>query len=149
MPWTLSSVRCPSSPSNPRTACAFGSRLADPPLSLTVSTILAGMRRSTGLTKMREEVEADRGGCSTGSSVKSERITGENTEMNKWVSKYLGVGEWVLDHLTAISPDRITVSMTWNFPSPGPLGIERTERIHLDEWMDTKIMTHHGLLGGS
>ncbi|KAI1182674.1 hypothetical protein F5B17DRAFT_435390 [Nemania serpens] len=53
--------------------------------AVLISTILAGMRRSTGLT------------------VRSERITGENTEMNKWVTKYLGVGEWVLDQSVAFA----------------------------------------------
>ncbi|KAI0533365.1 hypothetical protein GGR58DRAFT_506417 [Xylaria digitata] len=54
--------------------------------AVLISTILAGMRRSTGLT------------------VKSERITGENNgEMNKWVNKYLGVGEWVLDQSVAFA----------------------------------------------
>ncbi|KAI0466277.1 hypothetical protein F4859DRAFT_519296 [Xylaria cf. heliscus] len=53
--------------------------------AVLISTILAGMRRSTGLT------------------VKSERITGENGEMNKWVNKYLGVGEWVLDQSVAFA----------------------------------------------
>ncbi|KAI1193133.1 hypothetical protein F5X97DRAFT_315218 [Nemania serpens] len=53
--------------------------------AVLISTILAGMRRSTGLT------------------VRSERITGENTEMNKWVGKYLGVGEWVLDQSVAFA----------------------------------------------
>ncbi|KAJ8114838.1 hypothetical protein ONZ43_g4809 [Nemania bipapillata] len=53
--------------------------------AVLISTILAGMRRSTGLT------------------VKSERITGENGEMNKWVTKYLGVGEWVLDQSVAFA----------------------------------------------
>ncbi|KAI1823223.1 hypothetical protein F4861DRAFT_540216 [Xylaria intraflava] len=53
--------------------------------SSIVSTILAGMRRSTGLT------------------VKSERITGDSSEMNKWVTKYLGVGEWVLDQSVAFA----------------------------------------------
>ncbi|KAI0204352.1 hypothetical protein F4808DRAFT_456802 [Astrocystis sublimbata] len=52
--------------------------------AVLISTILAGMRRSTGLT------------------VKSDRITGDN-EMNKWVTKYLGVGEWVLDQSVAFA----------------------------------------------
>lgn len=36
-------------------------------------------------------------------SVRSERITGENSEMNRWVTKYLGVGEWVLDQSVAFA----------------------------------------------
>ncbi|TRX91581.1 hypothetical protein FHL15_007586 [Xylaria flabelliformis] len=53
--------------------------------AVLISTILAGMRRSTGLT------------------VRSDRITGENGEMHKWVNKYLGVGEWVLDQSVAFA----------------------------------------------
>ncbi|KAI1432781.1 hypothetical protein GGR50DRAFT_562308 [Xylaria sp. CBS 124048] len=53
--------------------------------AVLISTILAGMRRSTGLT------------------VKSDRITGDSPEMNKWVTKYLGVGEWVLDQSVAFA----------------------------------------------
>ncbi|KAI1809420.1 DUF1748-domain-containing protein [Poronia punctata] len=52
--------------------------------AVLVSTILAGMRRSTGLT------------------VKPERIH-ESSEVNKWVNKYLGVGEWVLDQSVAFA----------------------------------------------
>ncbi|CAN8101011.1 unnamed protein product [Discula destructiva] len=44
-----------------------------------VSTILAGMRRSTGLT------------------LKQEKIGTDNTEINKWVGRYLGIGESVFD----------------------------------------------------
>ncbi|KAI8944257.1 duf1748 domain-containing protein [Xylaria longipes] len=77
MPWTPSSVRLFL---NPRRLCDMINAAFT-----VVSTILAGMRRSTGLT------------------VKSERITGENGEMNKWVNKYLGVGEWVLDQSVAFA----------------------------------------------
>lgn len=48
-------------------------------------------------------MEADRTRRFTRSSVKSERISGENGEMNKWVNKYLGVGEWVLDQSVAFA----------------------------------------------
>ncbi|KAI0158317.1 hypothetical protein GGR57DRAFT_500428 [Xylariaceae sp. FL1272] len=53
--------------------------------AVLISTVLAGMRRSTGLT------------------FKSEKLTGENGEMNKWVNKYLGVGEWVMDQSVAFA----------------------------------------------
>lgn len=43
--------------------------------------------------------EADRGNPS---SVKSDRIH-ESGEVNKWVNKYLGVGEWVLDQSVAFA----------------------------------------------
>ncbi|KAI0390776.1 hypothetical protein F5Y17DRAFT_461450 [Xylariaceae sp. FL0594] len=53
-------------------------------LSLVLSTILAGMRRSTGLTVKPEQIH-------------------ESSEVNKWVNKYLGVGEWVLDQSVAFA----------------------------------------------
>ncbi|CAJ2499741.1 Uu.00g025940.m01.CDS01 [Anthostomella pinea] len=54
--------------------------------AVLISTILAGMRRSTGLT------------------LKSEQIAGENNkEVNKWVGKYLSVGEWVMDTSVAFA----------------------------------------------
>lgn len=30
-------------------------------------------------------------------------MAGENKEMSKWVDKYLGVGEWVMDQSVAIA----------------------------------------------
>ncbi|KAI0126734.1 hypothetical protein BJ170DRAFT_416841 [Xylariales sp. AK1849] len=48
--------------------------------AVLISTILAGMRRSTGLTP----------------SFQTEKI-GDNKEVSKWVEKYLSVGEWVMD----------------------------------------------------
>ncbi|KAI0020127.1 duf1748 domain-containing protein [Xylariomycetidae sp. FL0641] len=62
--------------------------------AVLISTILAGMRRSTGLTPFGDGVRP---------SVKTERIAGENNDVNKWVTKYLGVGEWVLDQSVAIA----------------------------------------------
>ncbi|KAF3069752.1 DUF1748-domain-containing protein [Daldinia decipiens] len=54
--------------------------------AVLISTILAGMRRSTGLT------------------FNTERVTvGETKEANKWIEKYLGVGEWVMDQSVAIA----------------------------------------------
>ncbi|KAK7961742.1 uncharacterized protein PG986_002567 [Apiospora aurea] len=53
-----------------------------------VSTVLAGMRRSTGLTP----------------SFQTSQIMGENNkEANKWIEKYLGVGEWVMDTSVAMA----------------------------------------------
>ncbi|KAK2074090.1 hypothetical protein P8C59_008324 [Phyllachora maydis] len=49
------------------------------------SAFLAGMKRSTGL------------------AFHTEKIGGENTEVSKWVNKYLGVGEWVMDQSVAIA----------------------------------------------
>ncbi|KAG6368202.1 hypothetical protein INS49_002403 [Diaporthe citri] len=54
---------------------------ADPSAFPTVSTILAGIRRSTGLTP----------------SFKSEKIAGDSNETQKWVSRYLAVGETAMD----------------------------------------------------
>lgn len=53
--------------------------------AVLISTVLAGMKRSTGLT------------------FKTDRASGENKDMNKWIDKYLGVGEWVMDQSVAIA----------------------------------------------
>ncbi|VUC20116.1 unnamed protein product [Clonostachys rosea] len=53
--------------------------------AVLISTILAGMKRSTGL------------------KFRTERVSGENTELSKWINKYLGVGEWVMDQGVAIA----------------------------------------------
>merc|ERR1712225_182547 len=50
------------------------------------SAFLAGMKRSTGLTP----------------SFKKDPIT-ENKDINVWIDKYLGVGEWVMDQSVAIA----------------------------------------------
>ncbi|KAG4435776.1 hypothetical protein IFR05_008750 [Cadophora sp. M221] len=50
------------------------------------SAFLAGMKRSTGLTP----------------SLKKDSIT-ENKDINVWIEKYLGVGEWVMDQSVAIA----------------------------------------------
>ncbi|KAH7353972.1 duf1748 domain-containing protein [Plectosphaerella cucumerina] len=55
--------------------------------AVLISTVLAGMKRSTGLTP----------------SFKTDRASGENKDMNKWIDKYLGVGEWVMDQSVAIA----------------------------------------------
>ncbi|KAL8393247.1 hypothetical protein RB599_005663 [Gaeumannomyces hyphopodioides] len=49
------------------------------------SAFLAGMKRSTGLT------------------LKTDRIAGENKDLNGWLGKYLGVGEWLLDQSVAVA----------------------------------------------
>jgi mitofissin-like protein len=36
-------------------------------------------------------------------SFKTDRASGENKDMNKWIDKYLGVGEWVMDQSVAIA----------------------------------------------
>ncbi|PKS09865.1 hypothetical protein jhhlp_004488 [Lomentospora prolificans] len=51
------------------------------------SAFLAGMKRSTGLTP----------------SFKTDKASGENKEMAKWIDKYLGVGEWVMDQSIAVA----------------------------------------------
>ena len=53
--------------------------------AVLLSAFLAGMKRSTGLTP----------------SLKKD-IT-ENKEINGWIEKYLGVGEWVMDQSVAIA----------------------------------------------
>jgi hypothetical protein len=51
--------------------------------AVLISAFLAGVKRSTGLT------------------LNSDRIT-ENREVKKWIDKYLGVGEWVMDQSVAV-----------------------------------------------
>jgi len=51
--------------------------------AVLISAFLAGIKRSTGLT------------------LNSDRIT-ENREIKKWIDKYLGVGEWVMDQSVAV-----------------------------------------------
>ncbi|KAF7561468.1 hypothetical protein G7046_g2676 [Stylonectria norvegica] len=51
------------------------------------SAFLAGMKRSTGLTP----------------SFKTDKASGENKDVSKWIDKYLGVGEWVMDQSVAIA----------------------------------------------
>ncbi|KAI9896285.1 hypothetical protein N3K66_008457 [Trichothecium roseum] len=53
--------------------------------AVLLSAFLAGMKRSTGLT------------------FKTDRVAGDNKEVSKWVDKYLGVGEWVMDQSVAIA----------------------------------------------
>ncbi|GKT65158.1 DUF1748 domain containing protein [Colletotrichum tofieldiae] len=54
--------------------------LRSPAAKLRLSAFLAGMKRSTGLT-----------------------AAGENKDVSKWIDKYLGVGEWVMDQSVAIA----------------------------------------------
>ncbi|CAK7220587.1 hypothetical protein SBRCBS47491_004239 [Sporothrix bragantina] len=51
--------------------------------AVLISAFLAGMKRSTGLT--------------------TDKVAGDNKEMNKWIDKYLGVGEWVMDQSVALA----------------------------------------------
>jgi Fungal protein of unknown function (DUF1748). len=37
------------------------------------------------------------------SSFKTERLAGENKDLEKWVNKYLSVGEWVMDQSVALA----------------------------------------------
>jgi hypothetical protein len=52
--------------------------------AVLISAFLAGMKRSTGLTP----------------SLKKDSIT-SNKEVNSWIEKYLGIGEWVMDTAVA------------------------------------------------
>lgn len=36
-------------------------------------------------------------------SFKTEKVSGDNQEVTKWVDKYLGVGEWVMDQSIAVA----------------------------------------------
>ncbi|KEF51421.1 uncharacterized protein A1O9_12570, partial [Exophiala aquamarina CBS 119918] len=51
--------------------------------AVLISAFLAGVKRSTGLT------------------IKSSSI-GESKEIQTWVDRYLGVGEWVMDQSVAV-----------------------------------------------
>jgi Ca2+-binding RTX toxin-like protein len=53
--------------------------------AVLLSAFLAGIKRSTGLT------------------FKTDRVAGDNQEATKWIDKYLGVGEWVMDQSVAIA----------------------------------------------
>jgi hypothetical protein len=54
--------------------------------AVLISTILAGMKRSTGL------------------SLRADKVTGEKeSQVTTWIDKYLGVGEWVMDQSVAIA----------------------------------------------
>ncbi|RDA89902.1 hypothetical protein CP533_1031 [Ophiocordyceps camponoti-saundersi (nom. inval.)] len=55
--------------------------------AVLISAFLAGMKRSTGLTL----------------SFKTDKVSGENKEVSRWIDKYLGVGEWVMDQSVAIA----------------------------------------------
>ncbi|KAK7423974.1 hypothetical protein QQZ08_008798 [Neonectria magnoliae] len=55
--------------------------------AVLISAFLAGMKRSTGLTP----------------SFKTDAVAGENKDLNGWIHKYLGVGEWVMDQSVAIA----------------------------------------------
>ncbi|KAM0162502.1 hypothetical protein ACHAPG_001867, partial [Botrytis cinerea] len=53
--------------------------------AVLLSAFLAGMKRSTGLTpSLKKDVT-------------------ENKEINGWIEKYLGVGEWVMDTSVAFA----------------------------------------------
>ncbi|KAH7628311.1 hypothetical protein B0T09DRAFT_268093 [Sordaria sp. MPI-SDFR-AT-0083] len=60
--------------------------------AVLLSAFLAGMKRSTGLTLTFGDY-----------SFKTDKVAGENKEVGKWVDKYLGVGEWVMDQSVAIA----------------------------------------------
>ncbi|KAJ9656008.1 hypothetical protein H2198_005261 [Neophaeococcomyces mojaviensis] len=56
--------------------------------AVLISAFLAGVRRSTGLTP---------------TSIKTSSVAGENNkEIQSWVDRYLGVGEWVMDQSIAV-----------------------------------------------
>lgn len=55
--------------------------------AVLISALLAGVRRSTGLTP---------------TSLKSSTFGENNKEAQTWVDRYLGVGEWVMDQSIAI-----------------------------------------------
>lgn len=52
--------------------------------AVLISTILAGVKRSTGLTLKKDTFST-------------------SSDMSGWIEKYLGVGEWVMDQSVAIA----------------------------------------------
>lgn len=42
-------------------------------------------------------------GLRSRASFRTEKIAGDNKEVNKWIDKYLGVGEWVMDQSVAVA----------------------------------------------
>jgi len=54
--------------------------------AVLISTILAGMKRSTGLTP----------------SFQTKKLT-ENKDVSYWVERYLSIGEFVLDQSVAVA----------------------------------------------
>ncbi|KAK6615864.1 hypothetical protein H4I95_01016, partial [Botrytis cinerea] len=63
--------------------------------AVLLSAFLAGMKRSTGLTLTIPILRDSR------PSLKKD-VT-ENKEINGWIEKYLGVGEWVMDTSVAFA----------------------------------------------
>lgn len=55
--------------------------------AVLISAFLAGVRRSTGLTP---------------TSLKSSTFGDNNKDVQSWVDRYLGVGEWVMDQSVAV-----------------------------------------------
>ena len=60
--------------------------------AVLISTILAGMKRSTGLT-LTPIFKKDPLG----------KADDKSEDYNYWVGKYLGVGEWVMDQSVAVA----------------------------------------------
>jgi len=54
--------------------------------AVLISAFLAGVKRSTGLTP---------------TSIKASSL-GESKEVQTWVDRYLGVGEWVMDQSVSV-----------------------------------------------
>lgn len=52
--------------------------------AVLISTILAGMRRTTGLTLKKDTLSEDK-------------------TIKNWLERYLGVGEWMMDQSVAIA----------------------------------------------
>jgi len=72
-----------------------------------VSTFLAGVRRSTGITYVYQPY--GRSSARTGPqltnigrpSLRSDSIS-SSPEVKKWIESYLGVGEWMMDQSVAV-----------------------------------------------
>ncbi|EXV05120.1 DUF1748 domain protein [Metarhizium robertsii] len=60
------------------------------------------MKRSTGLTASTSGLYVPPSGYAR-PSFKTEKVAGENKEVSRWIDKYLGVGEWVMDQSVAFA----------------------------------------------
>ncbi|RMZ82928.1 hypothetical protein DV737_g1851, partial [Chaetothyriales sp. CBS 132003] len=65
--------------------------------AVLISAVLAGIKRSTGLTPTSLK-SSSFGGASAGSGQGKDH----SVEVQTWVDRYLGVGEWVMDQSIAI-----------------------------------------------
>ncbi|EAW06470.1 DUF1748 domain-containing protein [Aspergillus clavatus NRRL 1] len=79
--------------------------------AVLLSAFLAGIKRSTGLTRANLRKKTNRSPRaralvrvawgSHSPSLSSDKIT-DSKDIKKWIDNYLGVGEWVMDQSVAV-----------------------------------------------